>query len=162
MENFKKNTKWHRVDKNIKKVWTISYILGYTIVLMFFFFLLILSNIYKWNSTINIIIIIILFIVIICMIIEYIYIKIYKYNIYKFKITNSHVFIQKKGWFNFIEKTVPIEKIYYIDIYEGPILKRYNLCTLKFGTIAYTHEIEGININQVNSYKKQIYKDDMR
>ncbi|MFP4921946.1 transposase [Staphylococcus coagulans] len=45
-----------------------------------------------------------------------------------------------------------------IDMKSGPFLKKYNLCNLIIGTMAYQHEIEGININKANSYKNKVYE----
>lgn len=143
----------------IKRVWLMTSVIGYICGCVFLSLIILASIFLNWAHLIVQISIILIIVLLILLVVEIIYIQKYKYKLYSFEINERNINIQKRGWLYTNIKTIPIEKVYYIDIYKGPILNKYNLCTLKIGTIAHVHDIEGIKLSEVNKYKYLIYKE---
>jgi putative membrane protein len=59
-----------------------------------------------------------------------------------------------------VEKTVPLEDIQDVTIIEGPLLKRYNLATLKFETAGHSagqaHDMQLTGIIDAHEFKNRI------
>ena len=158
MNNHKFKDYSEKPDIKIKKVWHKVNVIGYSIMSIIVIFVMILGYIHQWNKVILIGLISLFFIILGLFILESIFIKKIKYNLISFEFTNGYIVIQKASLFFSKIIVVPFEKIYFIDFKTGPILKKYNLCNLKIGTMAYQHEIEGIDIYKADSYKDYIYK----
>ena len=107
-------------DENIKKVWLLTALNGYIGVCLFLTLIIFVGLFQNWKFFIIQVLFYIILLLLLLMVIEIIYIYKYKYKLFSFEINENNVIIQKKGWLYINIKTIPIEKIYYIDIYKGP------------------------------------------
>lgn len=148
-------------DEKIKNVWLLTTLNGYIGICLFLILIIFVGVFQNWTFFIIQVLFFIIVLLLVIMLIEIVYIYKYKYKLFSFEINDNYIIIQKRGWVYVNIKTIPIEKIYYIDVYKGPLLNKYNLCTLKIGTIAYVHDIEGIALEKVEAYKDSIYKENI-
>ncbi|PCF84090.1 PH domain-containing protein [Staphylococcus intermedius] len=141
-----------KLSKNVVKLWVVSHFITHSITLISTFLLLFLSIHYEWYEIVKIIFIIIIFLVLISFFAELLFILKFKYDLFRFSISGDFLQIKKGGILYNQHIVVYIKDIYFFDIYQNPLMKKYDLYTLKFKTVAYTHEIAGISSSRVNEY----------
>lgn len=66
-------------------------------------------------------------------------------------------FVQlKHGRWKLVHIVIPMTKIQYVGLKQGPLLRKYNLHTLSIGTMASTHEIPAIPEDTARAIRDQI------
>lgn len=79
-----------------------------------------------------------------------------------FRQKNFSFFINKRylkiidGRFFRSEITIPMSKIYYVDVRNGPLKNKFGIRKLQIGTLANEYEIPCINMKDVNNIKNRI------
>ncbi|WHI82636.1 PH domain-containing protein (plasmid) [Staphylococcus epidermidis] len=124
------------------------------ILLVSIFFMMIFTAfkiLYVWENWWNsyILISIVLFLIIIFGLIEIILIDKYHQKNYSISMNNRYIELNKVGILKNKRTVIPISKIQHIDIVDTPILKKYKLSSMKISTIAYTHELPALKLDQV-------------
>lgn len=146
----------NRLSNKVIKLWVISNLLTYTSLIAIVALLILISNLQEWNGLFFSLLPFLIVFFFILAIIEFIFIKKFKYYLFSFEIGNEFVQIQKGGLL--FEKliVIPVEDIYFIDIYQGPLLRKFDLCALNLNTIAHKHEIVGIDSNYAKILKEKM------
>ncbi|WP_186364939.1 PH domain-containing protein [Staphylococcus hominis] len=154
MFSFKKPE--NRLSKKVIKLWLVSNLLTYTSLISLVIILIIISKLQSWTGWFFSILPFIVIVLIILSIIEFVFIIKFKYYLFSFELGDDFIRIEKGGWLFKKFIIVPIRDIYFIDIYQGPLLKKFDLCALNLNTIAHKHEIVGIDSNYAKFLKDQM------
>ncbi|MEB7724552.1 PH domain-containing protein [Mammaliicoccus fleurettii] len=127
---------------------TISLLLIILIV-MFLIFELLWTDVSKWFLTIPIAII--FFISIYGLIIQ----PYYMYRNFRYEINDDEINI-KSGIFMIKETTIPMGRIQNVDLYEGFIMRKYNLANITLSTAGGNEMIQYLNKDKANKIKYAI------
>ncbi|HCN61076.1 MULTISPECIES: PH domain-containing protein [Mammaliicoccus] len=127
---------------------TISLLLIILIV-MFVIFELLWTDVSKWFLTIPIAII--FFISIYGLIIQ----PYYMYRNFRYEINDDEINI-KSGIFMIKETTIPMGRIQNVDLYEGFIMRKYNLANITLSTAGGNEMIQYLNKDKANKIKYAI------
>lgn len=154
MQNLITNPK--KLSEKVISFWTLHTLITYMISLLIGLSIIFLSNYFNWKSYLKISFVIIFAIILVSFAIEIFYVRYIKYNIFKYYYNDNLVKIEY-GFFVFkTYRVIPTNKIYSVDIYQGPLLKKYNIYNVKLITMANTHEIEGIELNKAEEIQKKL------
>lgn len=74
---------------------------------------------------------------------------------WRYEIDNDFVQL-RHGRFKLVHKVVPMSKIQYVGLKQGPMLRKYGLYTLSIGTMATTHDIPAIPEDTAKEIRDQI------
>ncbi|WP_214859102.1 PH domain-containing protein [Exiguobacterium sp. s191] len=133
-----------KISLDAIKVWRISDLINTTIALIIFVFLVYLDRLYNWDSWIEITLYALIGFTCISAIIELIILPVYKQKTWRYEIDDRCIQLKYGGVFKKTHIIIPIDKIYFVDTYQGPIIKKYNLVTIKIGTIGLVHDIPNL------------------
>lgn len=144
-----------QVSKNAVKVWIIEEIIGHVIGVLFFAGLLWLGTHYQWYPWLNLIFKIFIAIIAIHSIYGIFIEPFYRQKTWRYEIHDR--FIQLK--YGVLEKKhllIPMTKVQYVNMNQGIILRKYKLANITIGTMASTHEIPAIPIEEAKKLRLQI------
>jgi len=123
------------------KVWRINDAITSIVFLFVLLFLLYLKEHYIWPHWIAIVIYILISLVLLSMLVELTIIPIYKQRTWRYEIDNNCIQLKYGASFKKTHLIIPIQKVYYVNTSQGPLLKMYGLSKVKIGTLGYAHEI---------------------
>lgn len=139
MYQIKEPTK--KISRNAIKVWRITDFINLFISIGVLVVLLILRDYYNWSEWIDWLIYSLMGLLIFSAIIELILIPVYKQKTWRYEIDIHMIQLKHGGIFRKTHLVIPMNKVYFVDTYQGPLLKKYKLSSIKIGTIGYVHEI---------------------
>jgi len=119
------------------------------LIVMFVIFELLWTDVSKWFLTIPIAII--FFISIYGLIIQ----PYYMYRNFRYEINDDEINI-KSGIFMIKETTIPMGRIQNVDLYEGFIMRKYNLANITLSTAGGNEMIQYLNKDKANKIKYAI------
>lgn len=119
------------------------------LIVMFVIFELLWTDVSKWFLTIPIAII--FFISIYGLIIQ----PYYMYRNFRYEISDDEIYI-KSGIFMIKETTIPMGRIQNVDLYEGFIMRKYNLANITLSTAGGNEMIQYLNKDKANKIKYAI------
>src|SRR5699024_5985570 len=80
---------------------------------------------------------------------------VYMHRTWRYRIDAQ--FIQLKfGFIHVHHIVIPMNRIEYVNMNDGPLLRKYNLSTITIGTIASTHDIPALNVQDAKNLRDQI------
>lgn len=132
---------YNTLNKNAKKAWFLSNLIGLIIVggILIGLRIYFSEKVVKHSFIVNIILGIILFILILDVLVK----PIIEYKQWKYIITEDRIeFVH--GIYFLTTTIIPIVRIQHIDIEEGPINRIYNLAKINIHTAGGEHKIEGL------------------
>ena len=144
------------LDNRVKKYWLYSESIICAIIAIVILFFYVLSFYFSWNTLVKSMIIITFILLLLSYIAEVLFINKIKYKLFKYKIGNDFIIINKGGGLFNQQITIPIKEVNYIDIKTNIIMNRYNICNLQISTVAYEHSIEGICVKKAFRHKKHL------
>ncbi|KEI17924.1 PH domain-containing protein [Clostridium haemolyticum] len=133
--------KYNRLNKNAKKAWFLSNLIGLIIIggILIGLKIYFSEKVVKHSFIVNIILGIILSILILDVLVK----PIIEYKQWKYIITEDRIeFVH--GIYFLTTTIIPIVRIQHIDIEEGPINRIYNLAKINIHTAGGEHKIEGL------------------
>lgn len=146
-----------KISPDAVKYWRLTTLILYTVLFGLLVILYLLKNLYGWPSWWNSVVLGVLVFLLISFVIEYFYVPKYKQKTWRYEINEDSIQLKYGRILKKSYKVIPMNKIYYVNTHQHPLLKKYNLSTVKIGTIAYIHEIpslpdeEAKNIRQIIS-----------
>ncbi|AIF68366.1 hypothetical protein GZ22_18155 (plasmid) [Terribacillus saccharophilus] len=126
------------------KYWRLVDVIVYSILFGILGILYFLSSKYNWSDWWDTVFILGAVLLVLSFIIEFFYVPKYKQKTWRYEITENSIQLKYGRLLKKSYKIIPMNKVYYVNTYQHPLLKRYNLSTLKIGTIAYVHEIPAL------------------
>ncbi|MCM3741635.1 PH domain-containing protein [Oceanobacillus luteolus] len=144
-----------KISPDAIKVWRITDAFHTIIFLGLLSFLLYFDYSYQWPNWIGIVIYSLMGITFVSAIIELIIVPVYKQRTWRYEIDGNCIQLKHGGAFKKTHMIIPMNKVYFVDTYQGPILQRYKLATVKIGTVGYIHEIPGLperKASEIRSY----------
>lgn len=145
-----------KLPKKVIDFWVYYLFLIFTIIILLAIVCISLALILNWNKYILYSFVVILAINILTLPIELIHVKKIKYFLFSYSYTEKLVEIEYGWWFFKSYKSIPISKIYAINIYQGPILKKFNLYNISLVTMANTHDIEGLELQEAKKIQEKL------
>ncbi|MEK4504338.1 PH domain-containing protein [Bacillus sp. FSL R12-0069] len=145
-----------KISPKAIKLWRLTDILTLFIILFSLFILLYLRNYYLWEPWIDTMIYIASGLTLITSIVEIIILPVYKQKNWRYEIDSSCIQLKYGGVINKKHLIIPINKIYFVNTSQGPFARRYELATIKIGTVAYVHEIPGLPEEQAYQIRNYI------
>ncbi|MGI1831038.1 PH domain-containing protein [Bacillus safensis] len=130
-----------KISKNAIKVWRIIDFINLFISFSVLTVLLVLSNYYSWSEWVDWLIYSLMGILIASAVVELTLIPIYKQKTWRYEIDIHMIQLKHGGIFRRKHLIIPMNKVYFVDTYQGPLLKKFELSSIKIGTIGYVHEI---------------------
>ncbi|MDH8826375.1 hypothetical protein BU090_11450 [Staphylococcus warneri] len=156
MEN-KKNI-YHKLAPEIVSIWLKSTLISYLFFIIILLSLIIFFILKNLNSTYITAVFFVFIITTILFAIEILFVKYIKYNRYFYQLNDTSIYLKKEGWFFKKFIIIPQKKVYYVEILQGPLLKKQKIYKACLVTVAHTHEIEGIPYNMAQTIKSTIEK----
>lgn len=154
-----------RISLDAIKVWRITDGVTTIIFLGILGFLLYLDYSYQWHSWIGLVIYLLIGITCVSGIIELLIVPVYKQKTWRYDMDSNCIQLKHGGAFKKTHMIIPMNKVYFVDTYQGPILQRYGLATIKIGTVGFVHEIPGLpekKASEIRNYiaaLTELYKD---
>ncbi|EQB38556.1 MULTISPECIES: PH domain-containing protein [Virgibacillus] len=145
-----------RISPDAIKVWRITDALTSFIFLVVVAFFLYLHHYYDWPHWIEIALYAVAAIVCLSAMIELIVIPVYKQKTWRYEIDSNCIQLKHGGAIRKTHMIIPMNKVYFVDTYQGPILKKYHLSTIKIGTVGYVHEIPSVPENTASEIRNDI------
>lgn len=133
-----------KISLDAIKVWRITDTIYTITFLSLLFFLLYLYYSYQWHSWIGFVIYSLIAITCVSAIVELIILPVYKQKTWRYEIDSTCIQLKHGGAFKKTHMIIPMNKVYFVDTYQGPVLQRYKLATIKIGTVGYIHEIPNL------------------
>jgi uncharacterized protein len=126
------------------KYWRLTTSILYFILLCVVGVLYVLKSYYEWPEWWDFIFKLVTGFLFLSFIIEFFYVPNYKQKTWRYEINSSHIILKYGRILKINYKIIPLAKVYYVHIYQHPLLKKYNLASVKIGTLAYVHEIPAL------------------
>ncbi|RKQ30249.1 PH domain-containing protein [Oceanobacillus halophilus] len=145
-----------RISPKTIKVWRITDTLSIIGFLCLLGFLLFLHNYYSWSPWIEYVIYGFLALTAVSAIMELLIIPVYKQKTWRYEIDHHCIQLKHGGAIKKTHMVIPMDKVYYVDTYQGPLLQKYQLSTIKIGTVGYVHEIPGIPVEEATEIRNYI------
>lgn len=145
-----------KISLDAIKVWRISDSINTVVALLFFGVLIYLDHLYNWPSWIEITLYALIGFTCISAVIELIILPVYKQKTWRYEIDDHCIQLKHGGAFRRTHMIIPIHKVYFVDTYQGPIVKKYNLATIKIGTIGFVHEIPNLPLEKAVEIRSHI------
>ncbi|NCU18034.1 PH domain-containing protein [Pallidibacillus pasinlerensis] len=144
-----------KIEQDYVKVIRISELIGKTIFLFIIIGLYIMQKIFNWPPWIGIVLIF-LFVLSCIWLLWGIFVKpFYLQKSWRYEI--SEEFAQmKKGIITVTHQVVPMTKVQSVELYQGPILRKYKLFSIKIGTMGTSHEIPGLTEQEAKEIRDTI------
>jgi len=145
-----------KISLDAIKVWRISDSISTVATLLFWSVLLYLNYLYTWPNWIEIVLYVLIGITCISAVVELIILPVYKQKTWRYEIDEHCIQLKHGGAFKRTHMIIPMHKVYFVDTYQGPIVKKYNLTTIKIGTIGFVHEIPNLPLEKANEIRNHI------
>ncbi|MFP7171695.1 PH domain-containing protein [Terribacillus sp. 7520-G] len=126
------------------KYWRLVDIIVYSVVFCILGVLYLLKTTYNWPNWWDTVFLLGTILLVLSFIIEFFYIPKFKQRTWRYEVNENSIQLKYGRFLKKSYKIIPMNKVYYVNTYQHPLLKRYNLSTLKIGTIAYVHEIPAL------------------
>ena len=136
--------------------WIFHSLIVYITVLLINISVIFLSIHFNWPIYLKLASVVVFIIIIIILPIEIVYLRYVKHKLFNYVYDNKLVKIEYGGILFKKYIVIPTAKIYSIDIYQGPLLKKYDLYNINLITMANTHEIEGIELDEAKNIQKNL------
>lgn len=137
-----------KISLDAIKVWRISDSINTAFALVVFGVLVYLDHLYNWPSWIEIALYVLIGFTCVSAVIELIILPVYKQKTWRYEIDDHCIQLKHGGALKKTHMIIPIHKVYFVDTYQGPIVKKYNLATIKIGTIGFVHEIPNLPLEK--------------
>ncbi|MBM7583676.1 membrane protein YdbS with pleckstrin-like domain [Bacillus pakistanensis] len=132
-----------QISQDAVKVWRVSAVITHVISIVILCILLFLDSRYDWYEWLKPVIYILIAIDIIYSIYGIVLYPYYLQKTWRYEVDER--FIQlKHGALERENSIIPMTKVQYVNTNQGPILRKYNLCTITIGTTASSHKIPAI------------------
>lgn len=79
----------------------------------------------------------------------------YEYRSFSFEVFDEELEIQSGIWFR-SNVLVPMNRVQHVELGSGPVMRKYNLASIKVVTAAKEHEISGLHRTDAEALKQQI------
>lgn len=142
--NIKLKEPSNKISPSAIKYWRLVDSIVYSVVFCIIGILYFLKSTYKWADWWDIVFILGAVLLLVTFIIEFFYVPKYKLRTWRYEINENSIQLKYGRILKTSYKIIPMNKVYYVNTYQHPLLKKYNLSTLKIGTIAYVHEIPAL------------------
>ncbi|RDW16171.1 PH domain-containing protein [Oceanobacillus chungangensis] len=145
-----------KISPDAIKVWRITDTISIIIFLVTLTFLLYLHYSYQWDFWIGAVIYSLIGVTCVSAIIELIILPVYKQKTWRYEIDSNCIQLKHGGAIKKTHMIIPMDKVYFVDTYQGPILKRYKLAAIKIGTVGYVHEIPNLPEEKASEIRNYI------
>lgn len=136
-------------------VWRITNTIGHTIFLLILVVLLIMDSHFAWYGWISYILWGLLGFTIISAVWSIVFEPTLLQKYWRYGLNKEFVQLKHGRW-NLAHQVIPMTKIQYVSLQQGPILRKYGLSSISIGTMASTHEIPAIQEDEAKAIRNEI------
>lgn len=136
-----------RISPDAVKVWRITNFIGHSITLAILIGALLLYRYFDWYGWIGITLYVLFFIVVLSAIYEIFIKPVYFQKTWRYEVDEDFIQI-KNGLFKKYYAIIPMSKVQYVNTNQGPLLRKYEIATINIGTMASSHEIPFIPVDE--------------
>ncbi|API92076.1 membrane protein [Virgibacillus pantothenticus] len=144
-----------KISQHAINVWRITNTIGHFIFLIIIIVLLTLHANFEWYGWIGYVLWILLGLDIISAIWSVFFEPILLQKYWRYGINKDFVQLKHGKW-NMEHQVIPMTKIQYVSLKQGPILRKYGLSSVSIGTMASTHEIPAIQEDEAKTIRDEI------
>jgi uncharacterized protein len=144
-----------KISKEAIHVWRISNIIGHFIFLVIITVLIVLDANYDWYNWVIYVLWALGGLGIISAIWNIGLEPVLLQKYWRYGIDEEYVQLKHGRW-NMTHQVIPMTKVQYVSLEQGPILRKYGLYTISIGTMASSHEIPGIPEVQAKALRDKI------
>lgn len=80
---------------------------------------------------------------------------VYLQKTWRYEIDPNYIQI-KYGYFHRTHTLVPMNRIEYVNTHQGPLLRKFDLASLTFGTVTSSHDIPAISTDEAKHLREKI------
>ena len=143
------------IAKEAVNVWRISALITHGIIILVFVILIWASHTYDWYTWIPIVLWVLIALDIISVIWDTGIEPVISQKRWRFGISGEFVSL-KHGIFQEVNIMIPMTKVQFVKVEQGPLLRQYNLYTLSIGTLGETHDIPMLPEQEALNLRGQI------
>lgn len=144
------------ISPDVIKVWRVSSFIGYSISMTCAFIFILLHGLYDWSYWIRIIGYIVIMLLVLGMIIETTILPKYRQRFWRYGVNEKFIYMKFGGFLFKSELIIPISKVQYVDLRQGPLLKKYELLSINIMTVSSEHEIPGLPKKVAEDMREEI------
>lgn len=143
------------ISKKAVTVWRLSSLFSNGITLLVLGLLYFFQKKFTWPNWIGTALLFIAILVLLQLLYKTFIFPVYMQRTWRYRIDAQ--FIQLKfGFIHVHHIVIPMNRIEYVNMNDGPLLRKYNLSTITIGTIASTHDIPALNVQDAKNLRDQI------
>lgn len=110
---------------------------------------------FNWYSWVSYILFIIIGYIILKIIFKITIYPIYLQRTWRYEIDKDHIQI-KYGYFHRYHVIIPMNRVEYVNTNQGPLLRKFGLSSITIGTIASSHDILAIPVEEAKEVRNKI------
>lgn len=143
------------ISKKAVTVWRLSSLFSNGLTIIILGILYFLQTTFAWPNWIGTGLLFIAILVLLQLLYKTIIFPVYMQRTWRYQIDAQ--FIQLKfGFIHVHHIVIPMNRIEYVNMNDGPLLRKYQLSTITIGTIASTHDIPALNVQDAKNLRDQI------
>lgn len=143
------------ISKKAVTVWRLSSLFSNGITLIIVGVLYFLHKTFAWPNWIGTGLLLLAIFVLLQLLYKSFIFPVYMQRTWRYRIDAQ--FIQLKfGFIHVHHIVIPMNRIEYVNMNDGPLLRKYHLSTITIGTIASTHNIPALNKQDAKNLRDQI------
>ncbi len=143
------------ISKDAIRVWRISNCIIHISFILMAIILLILDNHFDWYNWVTYVLWIVLTLDIITAIWSIFFEPVLLQKYWRYGVDEAYVKLRHGKW-HIHNQVIPMTKVQYVGLEQGPLLRKYNLYTISIGTMASTHQIPALSEQEAISLRNQI------
>ncbi len=143
------------ISKHAIRIWRITNLLSEFVLLNLLVILLILSIYFHWYNWITIVLWILIALIPVGITWSVIIEPKRKYSYWKYGV-NEHFIRFTYGRLFTTQTVIPMAKVQFVELEQGPLLRQYDVHTITIGTLGDTHKIPILPEKEVFALRKQI------
>src|SRR5690625_2662365 len=136
-------------------VWRISDAISKSVTLLILFALLFLQRYFYWYNWIAIILYILISYTILKAVYQLTIKPVYLQRTWRYEIDKNHIQL-KHGFFHRHYTIIPMSRVEYVNTDQGPLLRKFGLSSVTIGTIASSHDIPAITVEEAKNLREKI------
>lgn len=144
-----------QIAKRAVKMWRISNTIGHAIEIIITIVLFILDSKFDWYDWVPYVLWISLGLGVISAIWSILIEPTLVQKYWRYGIDKEFVKLRHGKW-NIHHQLIPMSKVQYVGLEQGPLLRKFNLYTVSIGTMGSTHEIPAIPDTEAKELRDQI------
>ncbi|AKG05850.1 hypothetical protein AAV35_013975 (plasmid) [Salimicrobium jeotgali] len=145
-----------KISKNAVKLWRTTSVLGFIAMIIILVIFKFLISYFNWLDWLDILVYIVGGLFIVGLFFDLFVVPAYKQKTWRYGIDQNCIQLKYGGIIKKTHTVIPMDKVYFVNTFQHPLLQKYKLSSVKIGTVAYTHEIPALPEEQAKNVRRHI------